>query len=166
MLHLQKKRPNISLFSSPATISFSLHSLGGLLVVLWWCLKRPGPEMCTFGVLGLSCEAPAAPKPGGPGDGGPGRGAPGDMWQLRRRPSPPFRLIVLRKTVYGSVGRCFLVFSPDPSGRRRRARRPAHASLVRAGDPCSVAGGPVESRSTGFMEEMTKKRGSCTTKKF
>ena len=26
--------------------------------------------------------------------------------------------------------------SPDPSGRRRRARRPAHASLVRAGDPC------------------------------
>ena len=26
-------------------------------------MKRRGPEMLTFGVLGLSCEAPAAPKP-------------------------------------------------------------------------------------------------------
>ena len=25
--------------------------------------KRRGRQMCTFGVLGLSCEAPAAPKP-------------------------------------------------------------------------------------------------------
>ena len=30
-----------------------------------WCLKRRGPEMCAFGVLGLSCEATAAPKPHG-----------------------------------------------------------------------------------------------------
>ena len=26
-------------------------------------LKRPDPQMFTFGVLGLSCETPAAPKP-------------------------------------------------------------------------------------------------------
>ena len=26
-------------------------------------LKRWDPQMCPFGVLGLSCEAPAAPKP-------------------------------------------------------------------------------------------------------
>ena len=25
----------------------------------WWCLKRWGPEMSTFGVLGLTCETPA-----------------------------------------------------------------------------------------------------------
>ena len=25
---------------------------GGLLVELWWCLERWGPQMCTFGVLG------------------------------------------------------------------------------------------------------------------
>ena len=24
----------------------------------WWCLKRWVPEMCTFGVLGLSCASP------------------------------------------------------------------------------------------------------------
>ena len=28
-------------------------------------LNRRGPEMCTFGVLGLSCETPAAPGVGG-----------------------------------------------------------------------------------------------------
>ncbi len=36
-----------------------LHSflpLWGLLVEFWWCLKRRGAQMCTFGVLGLSCE--------------------------------------------------------------------------------------------------------------
>ena len=38
---------------------------GCLLVEFRWCLKRRGPEMCTFGVLGLSCEAPA----GGGGSG-------------------------------------------------------------------------------------------------
>ena len=41
-------------FSFPAPIFF--HSS------LFWCLKRRGPEMFTFGVLGLSCEAPAAVK--------------------------------------------------------------------------------------------------------
>ena len=33
----------------------------GILVVF----EAPGAQMCTFGVLGLSCEAPAAPKPPG-----------------------------------------------------------------------------------------------------
>ena len=36
--------------------SKSWWSSRGILVVF---LKRRGPEMCTFGVLGLSCEAPA-----------------------------------------------------------------------------------------------------------
>ena len=38
---------------------------GGLLVEFWWCLKRRGAQMCTFGVLRLSCEAPAAPGAAG-----------------------------------------------------------------------------------------------------
>ena len=40
----------------PLWAVFSLN-FGGVL-------KRRGAQMCTFGVLGLSCEAPAAPKPG------------------------------------------------------------------------------------------------------
>ena len=52
-------------FTFPPQFSFFLLSLWGPSVEFWWCLKRPGPEMCTFGVLGLSCEAPAAPKPFG-----------------------------------------------------------------------------------------------------
>ena len=40
-------------------VFFSLS--GGLLVEFWWCLKRLGRQMCTFGVLGLL----AAPKPPG-----------------------------------------------------------------------------------------------------
>ena len=27
-------------------------------VEFWWCLKRRGPEKCSFGVLGLSCASP------------------------------------------------------------------------------------------------------------
>ena len=50
-------------FPLPPQFSFFLLSLGRLLVVFWWCLKRWGRQMCMFGVLGLSCEAPAAPKP-------------------------------------------------------------------------------------------------------
>ena len=38
------------------------RSSRGILVVF---MKRQNPQMCTFGVLGLSCEAPAAPKPPG-----------------------------------------------------------------------------------------------------
>ena len=55
-------------FTLPRQFSFFLLSLlGGPCVEFWWCLKRRGPEMCTFGVLGLSCEAPAAPS----AEGGP-----------------------------------------------------------------------------------------------
>ena len=53
-------------FPSPAAklvLFFPLWgSSRGILVVF---LKRRGAQMCTFGVLGLSCEAPAAPKPPG-----------------------------------------------------------------------------------------------------
>ena len=52
-------------FTLRPQFSFFLPSLGGLLVEFWWCLKRRDPEMFTFWVLGLSCEAPAAPKPPG-----------------------------------------------------------------------------------------------------
>ena len=49
-------------FLLPATIFFLPSSLSGcLLVEFWWCLKRRGPEMCTFGVLGLSCASPGGP---------------------------------------------------------------------------------------------------------
>ena len=36
-----------------------------LLVEFWWCLKRLGAQLCTFGVLWLSYETPTAPKPPG-----------------------------------------------------------------------------------------------------
>ena len=52
-------------FPVPPQNSFFSSLSGGLLVEFWWCLKRRGAQMCTFGVLGLSCEAPAAPKPPG-----------------------------------------------------------------------------------------------------
>ena len=34
---------------------------GGLLVEFWWCLKHRGAQMCTLGVLGLSCASPGGP---------------------------------------------------------------------------------------------------------
>ena len=47
-------------FPLPPQFSFFLPSLGGpFRGILLVFLKRQGPEMCTFGVLGLSCEAPA-----------------------------------------------------------------------------------------------------------
>ena len=48
----------------PPQFSFFLPSLGSVLVKFWWCLKRRDPQICTFAVLKLSCEAPAAPKQG------------------------------------------------------------------------------------------------------
>ena len=51
-------RPIRAFFPFPPQFSFFLPSLGGLLVEFWWCLKRRGPLMCTFGVLGLSCGTP------------------------------------------------------------------------------------------------------------
>ena len=53
--------PHFALFfPSPATI-FILSSLLG--VFSWNFGERRDPQMCTFGVLGLSCETPAAPRP-------------------------------------------------------------------------------------------------------
>ena len=53
---------NLSLFSPlPPQNSFFSSLSGGFLVEFWWCLKRRGPEMCTFGVLGLSCASPGGP---------------------------------------------------------------------------------------------------------
>ena len=57
---------NFALFFSPPQNSFFSLLSGGHLVEFWWCfLKRRDPRMCTFGVLGLSCEAWAAEKPPG-----------------------------------------------------------------------------------------------------
>ena len=53
--------PKFRAFFFPLPLFLSLTMC--LLVVFWWCLKRRGRQMCTLGVLGLSCEAPAAPKP-------------------------------------------------------------------------------------------------------
>ena len=62
---LKSGGPKISrfFFLLRSQFSFFSPSLGGSFVEFWWCLKRWGPEMCTFGVLGLSCEILAAPKP-------------------------------------------------------------------------------------------------------
>ena len=61
--------PKISrfFFPPPATIFFLLTFSWGPHVEFWWCLKRRGPEMCTFGVLGLSCAGPAARSGGAAG---------------------------------------------------------------------------------------------------
>ena len=61
-------RPKISrFFSLPATIFFlSSLSWGSFRGILVGFLKRKGPEMCTFGVLGLSCASPRRPGLVGP----------------------------------------------------------------------------------------------------
>ena len=48
-------------FAFPATIFFLLSLSWGPFVEFWWCLKRLGREMCTFGVLGVSCASPGGP---------------------------------------------------------------------------------------------------------
>ena len=65
-------------FPPPATIFILLFLSWGPFVEFWWCLKRRGLEMCTFGVLGLSCASP----------GGPVWAIPGRV----RVPSDPSRL--------------------------------------------------------------------------
>ena len=54
--------PKISRFFSLSRHSFLFFfpSLLVFFVEIWWCLKRRCAQMCTFGVLGLSCETPAA----------------------------------------------------------------------------------------------------------
>ena len=55
--------PKISRFFFPSSRRNFLSSLSwGPLVEFWWCLKHRGPEMCTFGVLGLSCASPGGPE--------------------------------------------------------------------------------------------------------
>ena len=55
--------PKISsfFFPLPPQNSFFSSLSGCLLVEIWWCLKRRDPQMCTFGVLGLSCASPGGP---------------------------------------------------------------------------------------------------------
>ena len=54
---------NFALFF-PLPSQFLFFPLSGwLLVEFWWCFEAP--QMCTFRVLGLSCETPAAQKPPG-----------------------------------------------------------------------------------------------------
>ena len=56
--------PKISrFFFFPLPLQNSLFSSlsGGLLVEFWWCMKHRGVQMCTFGVLGLSCASPGGP---------------------------------------------------------------------------------------------------------
>ena len=50
---------------SPAAKFVLFFPLWGSSAEFWWCLKRRGAQMCAFGVLWLSYEAPAAPKPPG-----------------------------------------------------------------------------------------------------
>ena len=59
-------RPNFrSFFPSPATIFILSSSPGGRFVEFWRSLKRRDPQLCTFGVLELSCETRAALDPPG-----------------------------------------------------------------------------------------------------
>ena len=46
----------------PLPVSLFLSLFVCFLVEFWWCLKRRGPQTCTFGVLGLSCETSTQPR--------------------------------------------------------------------------------------------------------
>ena len=48
-------------FPLPPQNLFFSSSLGVFFVEFGWCLKHRGPQMCTFGVLGLSCASPGGP---------------------------------------------------------------------------------------------------------
>ena len=58
--HIQTRKP---IRGCSCNRHFHNASLSVFFVEFWWCLKRQCAQMCTFGVLGLLCEAPAAPKP-------------------------------------------------------------------------------------------------------
>ena len=53
-------RPKFRVFSLPPQFSFFLPLLEGSFRGILVVFEALGPEMCTFRVLGLSCEAPAA----------------------------------------------------------------------------------------------------------
>ena len=78
--------PKISrfIFPVPPQNSFFSSLSGSLLVEFWWCLKRRDAQMCTFGVLWLSCEAPAARSCGA---GGVSHGSPRAQTCTFERPS-------------------------------------------------------------------------------
>ena len=62
-------QPKISLFffSSPAAKFFFSSLSWCFLVEFWWCFEHHYPQMCTFGILGLSCASPwRPPSPLGP----------------------------------------------------------------------------------------------------
>ena len=83
--HPPPDRPNFRSFSSLSHRRFALLvSLWVSSRGIWWCLKRWNPQLCTFGVLGLSCEAPAAA-----GEGKKARyfGLSGGGW-VRQSPNP------------------------------------------------------------------------------
>ena len=57
---------NVALFFRlPLPFSLFLSLSGGLFVVFGGVCEDRDLQMCTFGVLGLSCEAPGALKPPG-----------------------------------------------------------------------------------------------------
>ena len=56
-----RRGPEISVFFHSSRHNFlASFSLLGPSVEFWWCLKRQDAQMCAFGVLWLSCEAPTA----------------------------------------------------------------------------------------------------------
>ena len=71
--------PNFALFSPvPPQNSFFSSLSGSLCVEFWWCLKRRGPEMCTFGSSrAVVCE----PRRPGLGEGK----ERAKFWAVRRR---------------------------------------------------------------------------------
>ena len=81
----------------------------------WWCLKRRGPEMCTFGVLGLSCASPG-----------------GQVWWGRRGSTAHFRAPELQKHHQNSTRR--------PPERERRMKIVAGRGKKKS----EILGGPAE----------------------
>ena len=75
-------------FLLPPPFSFFLCLSGGLLVEFWWCLKCRGAQMCTFGVLWLSCGSPGGPGRAVQGKGGPGEEQSREGRSHKGRPKP------------------------------------------------------------------------------
>ncbi len=84
---------NFALFSlSPANF-LSFFSLLGRFFVLFWCVfVGRDPEMCTFGVVGLSCETPAT-------EGWEGPKPPGLHTTAREPKRAHFRVPAFRNTI-------------------------------------------------------------------
>ena len=79
-------------FRLPPQCSFFLLSLWGPSVEFWWCLKRRGLQMCTFGVLGLLCVglAKVEKEEGTNFAAGEGKKT-AKFWAVRRRGAPAWR---------------------------------------------------------------------------